>query len=135
MFDDLREASGPEEAEGPDYESHYELGVAFRQMQMWDEAAREFRLAAHGLREPLLAYELLGECLIELRRYEEARRILATAAAQPGEEADRIPILYLLGVAHLRAGDRQQARECLDRVVRNDSSHEKAAQLLSTLSR
>ena len=70
----------------PDYESHFELGVAFRQMEMWEEAAREFKLAAQGLTDPLPAYERLGECLLALRRYDEARRTLEVAMAQPGPD-------------------------------------------------
>jgi tetratricopeptide (TPR) repeat protein len=133
MFDDLRQPGGQAE---PDYESHYELGVAFRQMQMWDEAAREFKLAVQGMDEPLPAYELLGEALIHLRRYEEARRTLSTAVAQPGEDGSaKAGILFHLGVAHMRAGDPEEAKACLERVVRLDPSRADASQLLSTLSR
>jgi len=134
MFGDLRAEESPAEKAVPDYESHYELGIAFRQMEMWDEAAREFTVAAQGMAEPLPAYERLGECLVALRRYEEARRVLGTAAVQPGEDEAKVGVLFHLGVAHLRAGDPDAARECLERVVRLDPSRTDAAQLLSTLS-
>ncbi len=134
MFGDMREGDGPAEKAAPDYESHYELGIAFRQMEMWNEAAREFNLAAQGMAEPFPAYERLGECLLALRRYDEARRVLGTAAVQPGEEKAKVGVLFHLGVAHLRAGDPGAARECLERVVRIDPSRTDAAQLLSTLS-
>ena len=134
MFGDMREGDGPAEKAAPDYESHYELGIAFRQMEMWNEAAREFNLAAQGMAEPLPAYEELGECLLALRRYDEVRRVLGTAAAQPGEEKAKVGVLFHLGVAHLRAGDPGAARECLERVVRIDPARTDAAQLLSTLS-
>ncbi len=134
MFGDMREGEGSAEKAAPDYESHYELGIAFRQMEMWNEAAREFNLAVQGMAEPLPAYERLGECLLALRRYDEARRVLGTAAVQPGEEKAKVGVLFHLGVAHLRAGDPGAARECLERVVRIDPSRADAAQLLSTLS-
>ena len=133
MFEDMRQ---PGDGHDPDYESHYELGVAFRQMQMWDEAAREFKLAVEGMAEPLRAYEMLGEALIHLRRFEEARRTLSTAATRPGEDdTAKAGILFHLGVAHLRAGDPAEARECLERVVELDPGRTDATQLLSTLSR
>ena len=137
MFADLRaDRDLAEDEDGvPDYESHHELGVAFGQMRMWEEAAREFKQAVQGIEDPLPSYELLGEALVQLRRYEEARRTLSTAASQPGPEAARIGIFYQLGVAHLRAGDRDEARRCLERVVRIDPERADAAQLLSTLSR
>lgn len=131
LFEELREG---EAEEVPDYESHHELGIAFRQMQMWEEAAREFKQAVQGVEDPLPSYELLGEALIRLRRYEEARRTLSTAAAQPGPDAEKVGVLFHLGVAHLRAGDASEARRCLERVVSLDPDRAGAVQLLSTLS-
>lgn len=133
MFDDLR---NPADAGEPDYESHYELGVAFRQMQMWDEAAREFKLAVEGMDEPMRAYEMLGEALNHLRRYDEARRTLSTAIARPGGDGmAKAGILFHLGVAHMRAGEATEAKACLERAVRLDPGRSEAAHLLSTLSR
>jgi len=137
MFLELREdAEDADESaaeSAPDYESHYELGIAFRQMEMWDEAAREFTLAVQGVADPLPAYERLGECLLALRRYDEARRTLGLAAAQPGPDEEKIGILFHLGVAHLRSGDRAAARTSLERVLQIDPSRSDAAHLLSTL--
>jgi tetratricopeptide (TPR) repeat protein len=133
MFQDLN--AGDEEAEPtpPDYESHFELGIAFQQMEMWDEAAREFKLAVQGVADPLPAYERLGECLLALRRYDEARRTLGLAVAQPGQDEEKIGVLFHLGVAHLRSGDQAAARACLEQVVQIDPSRADAAHLLSTL--
>jgi tetratricopeptide (TPR) repeat protein len=132
MFGDLGENEEKTEA-APDYESHLELGIAFRQMEMWDEAAREFKLAAQGMTNSLPAYEHLGECLLALRRYDEARRTLEVAAAQPGPDAEKAGVLFQLGVAHLRSGESAAARACLERAVQLDPSRADAARLLSTL--
>ena len=83
--------------------------------------------------DSLPAYESLSECLVALRRYDEARRTLAVAVTQPGEGEAKVGVLYYLGVAHLRAGDRASARTCLERVLQLDPSRDDAAQLLSTL--
>jgi tetratricopeptide (TPR) repeat protein len=133
MFGDLGADAEVVAEATPDYESHFELGIAFRQMEMWDEAAREFKLAAQGLKNPLPAYENLGACLLELRRYDEARRTLEVAVAQPGPDAEKAGVLYQLGVAHLRSGDSAAARSCLERAVRLNPSRADAAALLSTL--
>ena len=133
MFQDLKEEEDSEADATTDYESHFELGIAFRQMEMWDEAAREFRLAGQGMGEPLKAYERLGECLVALRRYDEARRTLAVAVTQPGQDQDRAGVLFQLGVASLRSGDSEAARSCLERVLKIDPSRADAAQVLSTL--
>jgi len=135
MFEDLNAEDAEEEVEeaAPDYESHYELGIAFRQMEMWDEAAREFKMALQGITDALPAYERLGECLVALRRYDEARRTLGLAVTQPGTDADKVGVLFQLGVAHMRSGDRASARTCLERVLQIDPSRADATHLLSTL--
>jgi tetratricopeptide (TPR) repeat protein len=135
MFEDLNGEDSDQEVEeeAPDYESHYELGIAFRQMEMWDEAAREFKMALQGIADPLPAYERLGECLVVLRRYDEARRTLGVAATQPGDDSQKAGVLFQLGVAHMRSGDRASARDCLERVLQIDPSRADATHLLSTL--
>jgi len=135
MFEDLNAEDGEQEVkeEAPDYESHYELGIAFRQMEMWDEAAREFKMALQGISDSLPAYERLGECLVALRRYDEARRTLGLAVTQPGEDTEKVGILFQLGIAHVRSGDRVSARTCLERVLEIDPSRADATHLLSTL--
>jgi tetratricopeptide (TPR) repeat protein len=134
MFRDLKvDGEEAEDETAPDYESHYELGIAFRQMELWDEAAREFKLAAEGLTAPLPAYERLGECLLALRRYDEARRTLSVAVTHPGPGAEKAGVIFQLGVAHLRSGDRTAARACLEQVLELDPSRADAEHLLSTL--
>ena len=135
MFEDLNAEDADQEVEeaAPDYESHYELGIAFRQMEMWDEAAREFKMALQGITDALPAYERLGECLVALRRYDEARRTLGLAVTQPGTDAEKVGVLFQLGVAHMRSGDRASARTCLERVLQIDPSRADATHLLSTL--
>ncbi|MGB5304049.1 MAG: tetratricopeptide repeat protein, partial [Gemmatimonadota bacterium] len=135
MFEDLNAEDADEEVEeaAPDYESHYELGIAFRQMEMWDEAAREFKMALQGISDALPAYERLGECLVALRRYDEARRTLGLAVTQPGTDEEKVGVLFQLGIAHMRSGDRAAARTCLERVLQIDPSRADATQLLSTL--
>jgi tetratricopeptide (TPR) repeat protein len=133
MFQDLQEEAEPEADAPTDYESHYELGIAFQQMEMWDEAAREFKLAVQGMGDSLKGFERLGACLLALRRYDEARRTLAVAVTQPGQDRDRAGVLFQLGVASLRSGDQTAARACFERVLKLDPSRADAGQLLSTL--
>jgi tetratricopeptide (TPR) repeat protein len=118
-----------------DFTSHYELGVAFAQMAMWEEAARELQAAVRGLEDPLPAYELLGECLIALEKYGVAERVLAVAEALPtGDDVEKLGILYFLGLACLLGGDASTGREYLERVCTVDIGYRDAAARLSSLS-
>jgi tetratricopeptide (TPR) repeat protein len=137
MLRDLKQETAERDSQPPsgDHESHYELALAFRQMGMWEEAARELQIAVGGMEEPLPAYEALGECLIELERYEVARRVLEEAERQASwPEVDKLGLLYFLGVASQEGGDLQSAYEYLVRVCAVDITYRDAADRLSSLS-
>ncbi len=83
-----------------DFDSHYDLGVAYREMGLIDEAIAEFQKALRGATQRIRAYEALGQCFIDRKEYDVAVTILSRALREPGmEDEDLIGVLYLLGFA------------------------------------
>ena len=83
-----------------DFDSHYDLGVAYREMGLIDEAIAEFQKALRGATNRIRAYEALGQCFIDGHQYDVAISILGRALREPGmEDEDLIGVLYLLGYA------------------------------------
>jgi tetratricopeptide (TPR) repeat protein len=83
-----------------DFDSHYDLGVAYREMGLIDEAIAEFQKALRGATQRIRAYEALGQCFIDRAEYDVAITILSRALREPGmEDEDLIGVLYLLGFA------------------------------------
>jgi tetratricopeptide (TPR) repeat protein len=83
-----------------DFDSHYDLGVAYREMGLLDEAIAEFQKALRGATQRLRAYEALGQCFIDRADHEAAITVLGRALREPGmEDEDLIGVLYLLGFA------------------------------------
>lgn len=83
-----------------DFDSHYDLGVAYREMGLIDEAIAEFQKALRGATQRIRAYESLGQCFIDRKEYDVAGTILSRALREPGmEDEDLIGVLYLLGFA------------------------------------
>jgi len=83
-----------------DYQSHYDLGVAFKEMGLVDEAIAEFQKALKAPSNRLPTYEALGQCFIEKEQYGIASTVLARALGE-GRYSDEemIGVLYLLGRA------------------------------------
>lgn len=83
-----------------DYQSHYDLGVAFKEMGLVDEAVAEFQKALKAPSNRLPTYEALGQCFIEKEQYAIASTVLARALGE-GRYSDEemIGVLYLLGRA------------------------------------
>ncbi|HMJ18529.1 MAG TPA: tetratricopeptide repeat protein [Gemmatimonadaceae bacterium] len=83
-----------------DFDSHYDLGVAYREMGLIDEAIFEFQKALRGATQRIRAYEALGQCFIDRAEHDVAITVLGRALREPGmEDEDLIGVLYLLGFA------------------------------------
>jgi len=83
-----------------DYQSHYDLGVAFKEMGLVDEAIAEFQKALKAPKNRLPTYEALGHCFIEKEQYAIASTVLARALGEGGySDEELVGVLYLLGRA------------------------------------
>jgi tetratricopeptide (TPR) repeat protein len=83
-----------------DHESHYDLGVAYKEMGLLDEAISEFQKALRGTEQRVRTYEALGQCFVEKRQYQIAMTILLRALNDAGASDDTlVGVLYLLGYA------------------------------------
>ena len=83
-----------------DFDSHYDLGVAYKEMGLIDEAIFQFQKALRGATQRIRAYEALGQCFIDRAEHDVAITVLGRALREPGmEDEDLIGVLYLLGFA------------------------------------
>ena len=83
-----------------DFDSHYDLGVAYKEMGLIDEAIFQFQKALRGATQRIRAYEALGQCFIDRGEHDVAITVLGRALREPGmEDEDLIGVLYLLGFA------------------------------------
>lgn len=81
-----------------DYRSHYDLGVAYKGMGLYQEAMEEFDIAARDINLKLKAYESIASCLLERGKTDDAIKILndgLRVANRPAREY--FGIYFLLG--------------------------------------
>ena len=135
LLDDLRDPGPEEDAFEGDAEAHFELGIAFKQMGMWDEALAELERAVSGLQDPVRVWDVMAECLERAGRSDEAFEILKTAEDHPGnQESPSLSVLYRLALLLQERGDQAGAVLRLRKVVEMDDSFRDAASRLSALS-
>ena len=110
-----------ENVEEEDYESHYDLGVAFKEMGLVDEAIAEFQKALRGTQNRARTYEALGQCFLEKKQLPVATTILSRALNEPniGDE-QLVGVLYLLGYIHESTGKPAEAKGFYERVFAVD---------------
>jgi tetratricopeptide (TPR) repeat protein len=106
-----------ENVDEEDHQSHYDLGVAYKEMGLLDEAISEFQKALRAPTNRVPAYEALGQCFMEKEQYPMAATILGRALHEKGISEDQlVGVLYLLGRCAEERGQREVAVEYYQRV-------------------
>jgi pilus assembly protein FimV len=112
LQEETSEAAEPEE----DPETHYNLGIAFKEMGLLDEAIGELQKVCHAVdrgaafSQPIQALTWLAQCLVDKGAPEAAVRWYQKALQLPGlDTGSRCSIYYDLGAAYQAAGDNKAA--------------------------
>ncbi len=119
-----------------DYDSHYDLGVAYKEMGLLDDAIGEFQKALRSRTYRLAAYEALGQCFLEQQSYKVAVTVLSRALHEPAfQEEQRVGVLYLLGFSCEVLQRFDEARSYFQRVYATDIHFRDVGQRLADLER
>lgn len=123
-----------ENIEVEDSDSHYDLGLAFKEMGLVDEAIAEFQVALRGGANPLATLEMLGACFVEKAQYAVAGRVLDRALRISGaSDSDLVGVLYQLGRTEEALGHPRQAIDYYERVLSVDIRFRDTARRIETL--
>lgn len=112
LREETSEAAEPEE----DPETHYNLGIAFKEMGLLDEAIGELQKVCHAVdrgaafSQPIQALTWLAQCLVDKGAPEAAVRWYQKALQLPGlDSGSRCSIYYDLAMAYQASGDNKSA--------------------------
>lgn len=141
IFDEFREAvEDSEEDAGEDFDTHYQMGLAYREMGLLDQAVEEFQAAtamtAQGDGTPrfLQCCNLLGHCFMEKGMPRPAALWFKKGLGAPGHTEDEYQAMrYDLGTAYEQMGDNERAIEVLSEVYAIDVSYRGVAERLRDL--
>ncbi|MEP6569398.1 MAG: tetratricopeptide repeat protein [Acidobacteriota bacterium] len=117
IFEEFRmEAEGESATSHEDYETHYNMATAYREMDLLDEAIREFQVAASltgsadGTSRYFHCCNMLGHCFMERGIPQAAVTWFKKGLAAPGRNANESKALeYELGSAYEQMGDLDSA--------------------------
>jgi tetratricopeptide (TPR) repeat protein len=100
---------------------HYDLGTAYKEMGLLDEAIAEFQQALRADPTHLATFEVLGQSFLERGEPNVAVRILERALSLPARvEEDRMGIYYHLAHGYEIVGNTDSAREFYEKVFSLD---------------
>ncbi len=89
-----------------DYDTHFNLGIAYREMGLLDEAIGEFQVSAKDARYLVSCCSMLGLCFLDKGLPELAIKWYRRGMEASGiSEEDTLGLLYDMGCAYLAMGD------------------------------
>src|SRR5208283_2673006 len=140
VFDEFRAELGEMGAEDEDLETHYNLGIAFREMGLLEEAIGEFQKVAKAndrgkaFRYAMQCCTLLGLAFMEKGQPSIAAIWYERALLTPGIDTEsKLALRYDLGVAQESAGDLDSALKSFSQVYAVNIDYRDVAERISAL--
>jgi tetratricopeptide (TPR) repeat protein len=124
-----------ENVDPDDYQAHYDLAIAYKEMGLLDEAIAEFQKALASPVTRLPTYEALGQCFLEKGQSKLASSILSRALVERASEDQLLGVLYWLGRAAEEQGNSDEALGYYQRVFVLDIQFRDIADRMSQLER
>jgi tetratricopeptide (TPR) repeat protein len=110
-----------ENIDSGDVRAHYDLGTAYKEMGLLEEAISAFQSALRASPDHLPTYELMGQTFTEMGQPEAAVRTLQRALqVRGGVEDELVGIYYYLARAYEVLDRKESALEYYDRVFALD---------------
>jgi tetratricopeptide (TPR) repeat protein len=101
-----------QQLDSEDYDTHYNLGIAYKEMGLIDEAIGEFQLASKDPKRAVECASMLGLCFLEkgmpqlaIKWYRKGLEIAEIT------EEEHVGLLYDLGSAYVEVGDTDNAQK------------------------
>jgi pilus assembly protein FimV len=105
-----------------DSDTHYDLGIAYREMGLMDDAIAEFKIAMRSREKEALCHMMIGLCYIEKDLLSEAISQFKTGLYVEGiTDRETIALYFELGQAYERLDDAREALYYYEKVAKKDA--------------
>jgi tetratricopeptide (TPR) repeat protein len=113
-----------QQLDSEDYDTHYNLGIAYKEMGLIDEAIGEFQLASKDPKRAVECASMLGLCFLEKGMPQLAIKWYRKGLEMPEiTEEEHVGLLYDLGAAYQEVGDTENAQKSFMEVYGMNSNY------------
>lgn len=129
-------SEGTEEmlASSKDAEMHYHLGIAYKEMDLFDYAITEFEMASEDPSIRFDCYIMLGACHMERSNYNKSIECYVNASKIKGSSNERMAHLYFnLGLAYEANSNISEALNAFRRALDLDQSLSEAKEKIEKI--
>lgn len=115
-------------------ETHYHLGIAYKEMDLFDYAISEFELASSNPSKKFDCYIMLGNCFMEKGDYNQSIQYYKMASEIKGLSNEELARLHFnLGLAYEANGMISEALKTFNLVLKLDHSFPEAQEKIKEL--
>ena len=117
-----------------DSATHYDLGVAYKEMGLIDDALAEFELAARDPARECNCFAMVGMVYLEQNKLERAAEAYVRALSAPSKTVEQeMNLYYDLGNVYEMKGKNQDALYYFQKIARRDPGYRDVSDRLSAL--
>jgi tetratricopeptide (TPR) repeat protein len=139
LMDEVNSATDQEIAR-EDFETHFNLGIAYREMDLTEDAIKEFQQAVKAVqpgkfpKETIQSCGMLSTCFLDKGMPRSAIRWCQTGLNIPEISShEAMALRYDMAVAYAATGDSERALECYGAIFGIDPSYRDVAQKIDHL--
>ena len=133
IFSDFKKGVSETLEEG-DFETRYDLGIAYREMGLYEDAIGEFRVCLDSPARRFDSLYLMGICTRELSRFDDSVNHFEQALALPDIPAERLSGVYFdLSIAQEGIGEIERACASVQKVIQIAPDFPGASERLASL--
>jgi tetratricopeptide (TPR) repeat protein len=113
-----------QQLDSEDYDTHYNLGIAYKEMGLIDESISEFQLASKDPKRAVECASMLGLCFLEKGMPQLAIKWYRKGLEMPEiTEEEHVGLLYDLGSAYMEVGDTDNAQKAFVEVYGRNNNY------------
>lgn len=117
-----------------DTETHFDLGIAYKEMGLFDDAIEEFKICMNNASRECNASTMIGICYKEKGQLTEAiKNFKRGLHAEQKTKEEELGLFYELGLAYEALGDTGEALYYFHEVAKRNSSFRHAQQKINDL--
>jgi tetratricopeptide (TPR) repeat protein len=130
-FDELQEEGPPKKKRGPtvmlekpladnDADTHYDLGLAYKEMGLYDEAIKAFEKTLRAEGREVQCRIMIGMCHREMSNSSEAIQQFKQGLHAEPQERERQSLYYEIGMTYESIGDDSEALYYFEMITKRD---------------
>jgi tetratricopeptide (TPR) repeat protein len=122
------------QVEDSDSATHYDLGVAYKEMNLLQDAISEFLLAARDASRACVCFSMVGMIELERGKLEAAIEAFQKALKAPEKTSDQeLSLFYELGQIHEQRGEKATALDYYKKIHRREPDFRDVAERIAAL--